>query len=364
MLRTWKSFALGGLLLTAACAGGEVYGVFGDDGDVFTGQLSSVSGQGHIEVDNGKGTSCVGDYVSRRPAPGTGLIGIAIAVSRPATIRSLMSCSDGRRAAVQLTSLSLTSGYGFGTTDLGQPVRITYGLTRDQATQYLKVQPAAASPGSGDGTAASSQTRIATGTGFFVTQQGHILTNAHVIDRCKSLMVARTGEVPATVSVVNSDKQNDLAVLMAASPPPAIAALRTGRPVRQGEPVIAFGFPYAGSLSSGGSVTTGSISALSGLRDDTRYLQISAPVQPGNSGGPLLDSTGAVIGVVSSGLRAANPTAAQPQNVNFAVKADVVRTFLAAIGVNPEAAAATRELSTPDIGERARAFTVLIDCKG
>lgn len=363
----WKSFAVvGSLFLLSGCAGKEVYGVFGDEGDVFTGQLSDFSGEGHIEVDNGKGTRCVGDYVSHRPGAGAGagLIGIAIAMSRPATIRSLMSCSDGRRAAVQLTSLSLTSGYGFGTTDLGQPVRITYGLNRDQAAQYLKVQPAAASvPGSPPGQSA----RRSSGTGFFITHQGHVLTAAHVIDKCKELTVAKTGGAPTTATVVAKDAQNDLAILMASPPSSTVATLRTGRPVRPGETVVAYGFPFAGALSSGGVVTSGSVSALTGLRDDTRFLQISAPVQPGNSGGPLLDNGAAVIGVVTSQLNAmkvAQTTGAVPQNVNFALKVDFVRTFLDANSITVEAAPAGRELSTPDIGERARAFSVFIECKG
>src|SRR5205807_8612282 len=103
------------------------------------------------------------------------------------------------------------------------------------------------------------------------------------------------------------------------------------------------------------------------LRDDTRYLQVSTAIQPGNSGGPLLDSSGVVVGIVTSGLDAvkvARATGAVPQNVNFALKADVARTFLETAGISVETAAPGRELSAPDIGERARAFTVLIECKG
>ena len=119
-------------------------------------------------------------------------------------------------------------------------------------------------------------------------------------------------------------------------------------------------------LSSGGIVTNGSVSALAGLGDDSRYLQISAPIQPGNSGGPLLDSSGNVVGIVTASIRestVARRTGAIPQNVNFALKADVARTFLESAGVPVETSGGGRELSVADIGDKARAFSVFIDCK-
>ena len=101
---------------------------------------------------------------------------------------------------------------------------------------------------------------------------------------------------------------------------------------RLGESVEAFGYPLADILSTSGNFSLGNISALSGLGDDSRYLQISAPVQPGNSGGPLLDQRGNLVGVVSSKLNALNVMLQKegdiPQNVNFAIKASVAATFL------------------------------------
>jgi S1-C subfamily serine protease len=366
MIRAWKFLVVGALFLVAGCTSSEVYGVIGDEGDVFTGQMTGGT-NGRIELDNGKGTRCVGDYAGRKSTAITvvkvlaaGMTGTIPSFSSSAG-RALLTCSDGQQALVQFSSTGGESGYGFGTTRDGRPVRFTYGLSRDQSASYLHVPTtqAASTPGGPSG----RSTLVATGTGFFITRQGHVLTNAHVVDGCKSLTIARVGEAATMASVVSVDKQNDLAVLMAASPAPAVAAFR-GRPIRQGDAVVAFGFPYAGSLSSGGSVTAGSVNALSGLHDDTRYLQVSAPVQPGNSGGPLLDDTGAVVGVVSAVYRSNRATGIVPQNVNFAIKADIVRTFLGAAGVTPEAASTGRELSTPDIGERARAFSVLIDCMG
>jgi S1-C subfamily serine protease len=100
--------------------------------------------------------------------------------------------------------------------------------------------------------------------------------------------------------------------------------------------VIVVGYPLGGLLGSGPQVTTGNVSSLIGPGDDTRALQFTAPTQSGNSGGPLLDSDGAVVGVVSSKLNAVRVhemTGDVPQNVNFAIKAALARGFLDAVGM-------------------------------
>jgi len=91
------------------------------------------------------------------------------------------------------------------------------------------------------------------------------------------------------------------------------------------------GFPFHGLLTSDFTVTTGIISSLAGLFNDTRFLQISAPVQPGNSGGPLLDTSGNIVGVVAeklNALRVAKATGDIPENINFAIKTGALRDFL------------------------------------
>ena len=112
---------------------------------------------------------------------------------------------------------------------------------------------------------------------------------------------------------------------------PPIARLRAGRSRRPGDGVVVVGFPLHGLLASEASVTTGAGSALAGLGDDTRCLQITAPVQPGNSGGPLLDQAGHVVGLVVSKLNAmyiAKATGDIPQNINFSIKRTVAMSFL------------------------------------
>lgn len=206
---------------------------------------------------------------------------------------------------------------------------------------------------------------MTTGTLFFVDGDGLGLTNAHVAKDCQSLKAALPGgEVLA--HLVTADAANDLALVRVDGRHGPFARLRTAPPARQGEDVVVYGFPLAGALSTQGNLTTGVVSALSGLKDDSRYLQITAPVQPGDSGGPLLDRSGRLVGVVVSKLNAmavASRTGDVPQNVNFAIKSQVAAGFLDSTGVAYQTQPAKDGLSTADVGDLAKSFTVLIKCQ-
>ena len=125
------------------------------------------------------------------------------------------------------------------------------------------------------------------GTGFFVAADGAVVTNAHVVEDCSTVHVTSEQGTTAVARVVARDDRNDLALLRTGLAPKKSAAFRTS--IRLGEAVEAFGYPLTEVLSKSGNFTLGNVSALVGLGEDSRYLQISAPVQPGNSGGPLLD---------------------------------------------------------------------------
>jgi S1-C subfamily serine protease len=339
----WRVGALIAGLIVGGCSV-DVNGFVGSE--KFTGTVSQGLGTGTMNVKGDTGTKCLGHYSARGMASGDGFL----------------QCDDGRQALIRYENTSLGVGYGYGTTNTGDLVRFYFGISAEAAAQRIGEMPGKAAAASGG---ARGSAKGSTGTGFFITQQGHILTNAHVVDNCTSVVIQQQGVGASPAPIVAVDKQNDLALLRAETHPTAIAALRGNRPVRPGENVVAYGFPLNGLVSSGGVLTTGTVSALAGVRDDTRYFQISAPLQPGNSGGPLLDATGTVIGVNSASLgnRAARAIGTTPQNVNFAIKSDVVRTFLSTQGIVPETGGA-KELGVPDIGERARAFTVLVECKG
>jgi S1-C subfamily serine protease len=135
--------------------------------------------------------------------------------------------------------------------------------------------------------------------------------------------------------------------------------------VRRGDEVVTYGFPLSGILSSGPTLTRGDISALAGLRDDQNQMQISAPVQRGNSGGPLLDRAGNVVGVIVSKLnaqRVAERTGDIPQNVNFAIKADRALGFLRRNNVSPRVAGSEQERSAAEVGDIADPSTLFLQC--
>jgi S1-C subfamily serine protease len=168
---------------------------------------------------------------------------------------------------------------------------------------------------------------LSSGSGFFVSEGGHVVTNAHVVEDCRTVYASIGG----ILNKVSIDRESDLAIFISSEKPRAFAHVRGGRGPRIGETVVAVGFPLRGLLSSDAIVTTGTISALSGIKNDRREIQMTAPVQPGNSGGPLLGENGSVVGVVVGKLNAigvAQATGDIPQNVNFAVGLGTLQSFL------------------------------------
>jgi S1-C subfamily serine protease len=218
-------------------------------------------------------------------------------------------------------------------------------------------------------TSASAQaeppkTTFSTGSGFFVSKAGHIVTNAHVVKDCATITVRPDGATPVPAQVLARDATNDLAVLKIAGPVERTLPIRPS--VRLGEGIAAFGFPHTDLLATTGNFTLGNVTALAGLRDDSRYLQVSAPVQSGNSGGPLLDGSGNVVGVVSAKLDAIKMAVAQgdlPQNVNFAVKASLATSFLDANQVAYETGTPGDKLDPADLAEKAKKASVFIACR-
>jgi S1-C subfamily serine protease len=209
-----------------------------------------------------------------------------------------------------------------------------------------------------------AEASLSTGTGFFVSDKGSLVTNAHVVQDCDRVMVAPSLSSPTPARILARDDANDLALLKIDAPSPARARLRAG--VRIGEQIAVFGYPLVGLLSTNGNFTLGNVSATAGAGDDTRFIQISAPVQRGNSGGPVMDQNGNVVGVVVSKLNAlaiAGKADDLAQNVNFAIKTTVLMNFLDANGVAYDASAGGSPLATADLAERAKSISALVACE-
>lgn len=209
-----------------------------------------------------------------------------------------------------------------------------------------------------------SPSTVRSGSGFVIARSGYVVTNAHVVAGCTNVRVLGDRS-QASGTVVAMDPQTDLAVVRTALPVSGSLALRGGPPLRLGESVIVFGFPLTGSLSRAGNLTTGNVSALAGLRDDPNYVQVTAPVQPGNSGGPLLDQSGHVIGVVTAkldALKTAQRTGDIPQNVNFAVKLEALTAFLDAKHIAYDTAVSDKTLAVADVAQSATSAAVRLQC--
>ena len=206
---------------------------------------------------------------------------------------------------------------------------------------------------------------VSTGTAFAVTDDGWLLTNAHVVKKCARVEIKGVGfSEPPKV-----DEINDLAALRVMPDKPLKALNLRKSPVRLGEDIVALGFPLNGLLSESIKVTTGNVNALAGIANDTRYIQISTPIQPGNSGGPIVDKDGLLLGVTTATLSKdlTDKIDITAQNVNFAIRSSVVEAFLQSQGINYQQLDRSTEattLSTADLAEKVSPSVFPVACYG
>jgi S1-C subfamily serine protease len=235
------------------------------------------------------------------------------------------------------------------------------------SVERLHMAAQTASPPS-DGSDSSStgiaQTRPeSSGTGFFITEDGYLITNEHVAGNGAQVrLVTSAGLILA--KVIKVDAANDLALLKAEGKF-AVLPVAASRSMKLGGTVTTVGFPNIGLQGFAPKFARGEIASLSGPQDDARYFQISVPVQPGNSGGALVDEHGNVVGVVSGKLSAKatlSTSGSLPENVNYAVKSSFLLGFLESL---PEVAAKlkdpnAKDMKFDDVVEQAKGAAVLV----
>lgn len=192
------------------------------------------------------------------------------------------------------------------------------------------------------------------GSGFFINAQGDLITNAHVTNGCSKVTV-RVGDASNEGDVVYQDRRSDLALVRTGRASSAFLRLRVAPAVQLAETVVTAGFPLGGTLSAQIHITDGSVSSLAGYKDDTRELQFTAPIQPGNSGGPLVDLAGNLVGVNSATIEVA-------QNVNFAIKAATVITFLDSARAPYHTATSGASLAKTEVAASTARATVKLIC--
>lgn len=176
----------------------------------------------------------------------------------------------------------------------------------------------------------TSAITFATGTGFTVRPDGFLLTSNHVVSEAAVVFVTCKNLKRTAAVIVGSSKRTDLALLKIEQATPHYLTLAPIRSGQLGDPVFTVGYPVTEILGLDPKFTDGTISALSGVDDEKSFLQISVPIQPGNSGGPLVNDRGEVLGVVAA-TAAIEPflqaTDSLPQNINFAVKGEYARVL-------------------------------------
>jgi S1-C subfamily serine protease len=239
----------------------------------------------------------------------------------------------------------------------------------NRVTQLVCSQPAALQPNSGAPGASPAQAKLklVTGSGIVVNSSGDVLTNQHVVKGCKTVLVKGMNMAPVAARVDAVDPKNDLALLKI-NPAPAAGKpavfRRQSRPAKLGESIGVIGYPLTGILSAEPKATFGQINSVAGANNDYTLLQISAPIQPGNSGGPVLDVSGSVIGVIVSeaSMALAALTGSLPQNINFAIRGDFAQIFLNAHGVKFDTSGSQRRLETDEIAAIGEKSTVLVAC--
>ena len=202
----------------------------------------------------------------------------------------------------------------------------------------------------------------ASGSGFFITNSGHIISNYHVVDSCNEVKVHFKGDEKKT-KILAKDLVNDLVLLKSEIIPDEIFAIAK-EDIGLLEEVYVAGFPFGKEISSSIKVTRGVVSSLSGVGDNYSNIQIDAPLQPGNSGGPIIDENGNVVGVAVAKLdfeKIIEIFGVIPEDTNFGIKSSVVKTFLKANNV-ALATPINKELSKKAIGQKITNATVYLDC--
>lgn len=172
-----------------------------------------------------------------------------------------------------------------------------------------------------------------TGSGVAIDRH-HILTNAHVVEDAHAVTVQTEGR-PLDAVTVFADPRNDLALVRVETPLTETLQFRSQVGLHLGEDIVALGFPLQGLLGTGPQASAGNIAALCGIGNDSTVFQFTAPIASGNSGGPILDMAGHLVGLVSSSLNIERirQSGGSAENINFGIKGAVILSFLDAFGI-------------------------------
>ena len=200
------------------------------------------------------------------------------------------------------------------------------------------------------------------GTAFFISDEGHLITNHHVVNYCNITKVNYFGKT-GTAKILAYDRVNDLALLETDIIPKDKFDISNRDPKLLDDIYVA-GYPFGKAVSSSVKVTKGVVSALAGSQDNYALVQIDAAIQPGNSGGPIVNTSGDVVGVAVAKLDfkdAMESYGVIPENTNFGIKSSILKNFTSANSIK-NSEEEPKEVSTEVLGEKIQNATAYVGC--
>lgn len=235
-------------------------------------------------------------------------------------------------------------------------------------SSFIKIYPFSSSGTGNIAVGDEDKTLTSSGTGFLISESGLLVTNYHVIESGNRITATNTENGKTfDLEVVQKDKINDIAILKIKTLEFIFANLpyKLSTRGRNGQNVFTIGYPLIDVMGDNQKVSNGIINSLSGIEDDSRYYQISVPLQPGNSGGALFDMKGNVIGITTATL---NPQAvnALVQNVNYAIKISLLQNLISQLPdeeqIQIENSESSTEFPLSILSDRYKMYIFKISC--
>ena len=342
IMRKFFLFFLSIVFLTNCSVKYKVVGKYEDFNEVFIGTVDSnlMTGTSTINVEsNPSKRKCFGNSRVTYIPPISFIIPICAGQKGVATLQ----CSITGRVNAEFTAKTCKSGFGTGYDDKGRLFAFTFGLNEkdaeieiDRLMSEVKDKPDLPIY---EPEKVRKEKGFSTGTAFFITDNGYLMTNHHVVNNSNKITIL-INDKEIEAKIISQDKVNDIAIIKVdlkddfiPTPIPIVKSSSS----EVGEEVFTLGYPLIDIQGKELKATFGRINSLSGLSDDIRLMQIDVPIQPGNSGGPLINSRGQVVGIVTATLDqliTLYKKGALPQNVNFAVKSDYSFPILENIAYN------------------------------